>query len=88
MSMLPEILFQVPGTAHCLGGCVIGASSREGVVDARHRVFGFWNLACALIGHAHRREAERFFWLQLADLEPVTNCLVMSFQSTVDHGQC
>ncbi len=29
MSMLPEILFEVPGTAHCLGGCVIGASSRE-----------------------------------------------------------
>ena len=23
MSMLPEILFDVPGTAHCLGGCVI-----------------------------------------------------------------
>jgi cholesterol oxidase len=26
MSMLPEILFDVPGTAHCLGGCVIGNS--------------------------------------------------------------
>ncbi len=26
MSMLPEILFDVPGTAHCLGGCVIAGS--------------------------------------------------------------
>jgi cholesterol oxidase len=44
MSMLPEILFDVPGTAHCLGGCVIGASAEEGVVDARHHVFGYKNL--------------------------------------------
>lgn len=41
MSMVPEIIFDVPGTAHCLGGCVIAASSTEGVVDARHRVFGY-----------------------------------------------
>ena len=27
MSMLPEILFDVPGTAHCIGGCVIADSS-------------------------------------------------------------
>src|ERR1022692_4379453 len=26
MSMLPEILFNVPGTAHCIGGCVIADS--------------------------------------------------------------
>jgi len=26
MSMLPEILFDVPGTAHCIGGCVIASS--------------------------------------------------------------
>ncbi len=44
MSMLPEILFDLPGTAHCLGGCIIGASSAEGVVDAQHRVFGYKNL--------------------------------------------
>jgi cholesterol oxidase len=44
MSMLPEILFDVPGTAHCLGGCVIGSSSAEGVIDARHRVFGYKNM--------------------------------------------
>ncbi len=44
MSMLPEILFDVPGTAHCIGGCVIGASRQRGVVDHRHRVFGYRNL--------------------------------------------
>jgi cholesterol oxidase len=44
MSMLPEILFNVPGTAHCLGGCVIGDSPEKGVVDSRHRVFGYKNM--------------------------------------------
>jgi cholesterol oxidase len=44
MSMIPEILFDVPGTAHCLGGCVIGESAAEGVVDSRHRVFGYQNM--------------------------------------------
>jgi cholesterol oxidase len=44
MSMLPEILFNVPGTAHCLGGCVIAKSRDNGVVDARHRVFGYKNM--------------------------------------------
>jgi cholesterol oxidase len=44
MSMLPEILFDVPGTAHCLGGAVIGSSPENGVVDYRHRVFGYKNM--------------------------------------------
>ena len=44
MSMLPEILFGVPGTAHCLGGCVIANSSHHGVVDHQHRVFGYYNM--------------------------------------------
>lgn len=44
MSMLPEILFDVPGTAHCLGGCVMGTSAATGVVDAQHRVFGYRNM--------------------------------------------
>ncbi len=44
MSMLPEILFNVPGTAHCLGGCVIAASAKQGVVDGRHRIFGYKNM--------------------------------------------
>ena len=44
MSMLPEILFNVPGTAHCIGGCVIADSPSSGVVDARHRVFHYKNM--------------------------------------------
>ncbi len=44
MSMLPEILFDVPGTAHCIGGCVIANSSGHGVVDSRHRVFNYKNM--------------------------------------------
>ncbi len=44
MSLLPEILFDVPGTAHCIGGCVIADCSRHGVVDSRHRVFHYKNM--------------------------------------------
>jgi cholesterol oxidase len=44
MSMLPEILFDIPGTAHCIGGCVIADSSDHGVVDDRHRVFNYKNM--------------------------------------------
>jgi cholesterol oxidase len=44
MSMLPEILFDIPGTAHCLGGCIIAESADHGVVDSRHRVFGYKNM--------------------------------------------
>ena len=44
LSMLPEILFDVPGTAHCIGGCVIAGSPETGVVDSHHRVFGYQNL--------------------------------------------
>lgn len=44
LSMLPEILFDVPGTAHCIGGCVIASSSERGVVDAHHHVFGYQNM--------------------------------------------
>lgn len=44
LSMIPEILFDVPGTAHCLGGCVIADSAAHGVVDARHRVFRYKNM--------------------------------------------
>jgi cholesterol oxidase len=34
-------LLDRPVTAHFIGGCPIGASSRTGVVDAWHRVFGY-----------------------------------------------
>jgi cholesterol oxidase len=43
MSMLTEILFDVPATAHILGGCPIGASPALGVVDAQQRLFGYRN---------------------------------------------
>jgi cholesterol oxidase len=44
MSMITEILFDIPGTAHILGGCPIGRSAAEGVVDHRHRAFGYHNM--------------------------------------------
>jgi len=44
MSMVPEILFNVPSTAHCIGGCVIADTPSRGVVDSRHRVFHYKNM--------------------------------------------
>lgn len=43
-SSVTEALFNVPTTAHLLGGCAIGRSAEEGVVDAHHRAFGYDNL--------------------------------------------
>jgi cholesterol oxidase len=43
-SGITEALFNVPTTAHIMGGAVIGASPETGVVDARQRVFGYENL--------------------------------------------
>ncbi len=37
-------IFGVPMTAHFLGGCAIGASAAEGVIDQWHRVFGYEGL--------------------------------------------
>ncbi len=36
-----ETLIAAPTTAHILGGCVMGASADEGVIDRDHRVFGY-----------------------------------------------
>lgn len=33
-------LFNIPTTAHFIGGCAIGGSRAEGVIDPYHRVFG------------------------------------------------
>jgi cholesterol oxidase len=33
-------LFDIPMTAHFLGGCAIGDSPEKGVIDAYHRVYG------------------------------------------------
>jgi cholesterol oxidase len=43
-SSIFEALASVPTTAHILGGAPIGASPETGVVDERHRVFGYENL--------------------------------------------
>ena len=43
-SSVMEALANVPTTAHILGGAVIGATPATGVVDGRHRVFGYENL--------------------------------------------
>jgi cholesterol oxidase len=39
-SSINEVLLGRPTTAHVLGGCVVGASPVDGVVDRYHRVFG------------------------------------------------
>jgi cholesterol oxidase len=43
-SALTEALFNIPTTAHILGGAVIAPDAERGVVDARQRVFGYENL--------------------------------------------
>ncbi|TNE67227.1 MAG: GMC family oxidoreductase, partial [Bacteroidetes bacterium] len=34
----------IPGTAHILGGAVMGATPEEGVIDSQNRVFGYANM--------------------------------------------
>ncbi|HEY1688647.1 MAG TPA: GMC family oxidoreductase [Solirubrobacteraceae bacterium] len=43
-SSVTEALFNIPTTAHILGGAVIGADATEGVVDAHQHAFGYENL--------------------------------------------
>jgi cholesterol oxidase len=43
-SSFTEAIFNIPTTAHFLGGAVIGASPETGVVDEANRVFGYENL--------------------------------------------
>lgn len=44
MSMATETLMGIPTTAHILGGCSMGDSPERGVIDSRHRVFGYEGL--------------------------------------------
>jgi len=37
-------LFNIPATAHFIGGCVIGDSPETGVIDPYHRVYGYEGL--------------------------------------------
>jgi cholesterol oxidase len=41
---LTEVLLNIPMTAHILGGCIIGKDREHGVIDSRHRVFGYDNM--------------------------------------------
>jgi cholesterol oxidase len=43
-SSMMEALFNIPTTAHILGGAVIAPDRESGVVDAQQRVFGYRNL--------------------------------------------
>ena len=43
-SSVTEALFNIPTTAHILGGAVIAPDPGQGVVDGRQRVFGYENL--------------------------------------------
>ena len=43
-SMLTETILGIPTTAHILGGCTMGDAPENGVIDHRHRVFGYEGL--------------------------------------------
>jgi cholesterol oxidase len=46
-STINEVFLNTPSTAHILGGCAIGASSEDGVVDVNHEVFHYPGLYVA-----------------------------------------
>lgn len=41
---ITEILLNIPMTAHCMGGAVMGRTRADGVCDSRNRVFGYYNM--------------------------------------------
>ncbi|HRD53116.1 MAG TPA: GMC family oxidoreductase, partial [Flavobacteriales bacterium] len=41
MNALPEVLLDMSSTAHILGGCPMGATAAEGVVNERFEAFGY-----------------------------------------------
>ena len=43
-SGINEAIFNIPTTAHILGGAAIGSDAEHGVIDPRNRVFGYENL--------------------------------------------
>jgi cholesterol oxidase len=40
-SLLPEVLFHLTSTAHILGGCPMGETPEDGVIDPKGRLFGY-----------------------------------------------
>jgi len=46
-SVLPEVLFDTSTTAHILGGCIMGADAKQGVIDFKGKIHGYDNLYVA-----------------------------------------
>ena len=44
LTFLSEILFNIPTTAHCMGGCAMADAPERGVMDVHNRVFGYQNM--------------------------------------------
>ena len=44
MGLVTDILFNIPTTAHCIGGCAMADSPERGVMDVQNRVFGYQNM--------------------------------------------
>lgn len=44
LTSITEILFNIPMTAHCIGGAVMASSAEEGVCDLNNRIFNYQNL--------------------------------------------
>ncbi len=44
MVLLTETLFNMPSTAHILGGAVMGSNIEEGVIDSDNKVFAYKNM--------------------------------------------
>ena len=44
LSNIYEVFFDSPLTAHILGGCTIGESEKDGVIDVNHKLFGEENV--------------------------------------------
>lgn len=43
-SSINDVLLNAPITGHIMGGCIMGDSASEGVIDFENRVFGYQNL--------------------------------------------
>jgi cholesterol oxidase len=41
---LTEVLFNIPMTAHILGGCIMGKDKEHGVINKYHQLFGYGNV--------------------------------------------
>ncbi|HSY25463.1 MAG TPA: GMC family oxidoreductase [Polyangiaceae bacterium] len=44
LALVTDMLLGTPSTAHILGGACMGASAEDGVIDGRHRAFGYEGL--------------------------------------------